>query len=223
MTEFIPQSVLAAQAVERAILRGELSPGKALRIHDLSEQLGIGATPLREGLTRLVARGHVQLVSNSGFRVTAMSEADLADILRVRTVIELEALAASIEQGDAKWEARVIAALHELRSFEAGASGEQEGNQQFDELHKAFHTSLLSACGSDRLLKMHSELYDQAYRYRMVMLKNVNSHSSVADIHVELADMVLSRDKAAAIDMLREHIQLTARLLTSAPPPTSTQ
>jgi GntR family carbon starvation induced transcriptional regulator len=223
MTNFIPQSLRAAQLVEQAILRGELPPGKPLRIQELSDKLGIGATPLREGLTRLVSQGHVQLVSNSGFRVKDVSEADLADILRVRTLIETEALAASIQRGDAKWEARIVAALHEMRSFEQRGLADQEGNHQFDELHKAFHTALLSACDSERLLDLHRALYDQAFRYRMVMLQNVNSHSDVADVHVELANLVLARDTVAATELLRSHIQLTARLYTVPARPASRQ
>lgn len=218
MTEAVTQSTLAVQAIERAILRGELEPGKPLRIQDLSKQFGIGATPLREGLSRLVSRGHVQLISNAGFRVAEISQTDLADILRTRTLIELEALEASIEQGDSKWEAGIVAALHELRSFESKARSEVEGNQQFDDLHKAFHTSLLLACGSPRLLALQSDLYDQAFRYRMVMLRKVGSHVAVADVHVELAEMVLDRDKASATRVLREHIQLTAQLYASVPP-----
>ena len=218
MFEAVTQSAQAVQALERAILRGELEPGKPLRIQDLSRQFGIGATPLREGLSRLVSRGQVQLISNAGFRVAEISASDLDDILRVRTLVELEALEASIDQGDSKWEAGIVAALHQLRSFESKARNEAEGNQQFDDLHKSFHTSMLAACGSPRLLALHSDLYNQAFRYRMVMLNRVGNHAKVADVHVELAQMVLDRDKAAATKVLREHIQLTARLYASVTP-----
>uniref|UniRef100_UPI0031015EF8 GntR family transcriptional regulator n=1 Tax=Neorhizobium sp. EC2-8 TaxID=3129230 RepID=UPI0031015EF8 len=47
----------AAALVEHDILAGVWSPGERLGIQALSERYGIGATPLREGLSRLVFRG----------------------------------------------------------------------------------------------------------------------------------------------------------------------
>ena len=51
----------------------------------------------------------------------------------------------------------------------------REGAPDFDRLHKGFHTALLAACGSKRLLAAHSDLYDQAYRYRRVMMRSFDS------------------------------------------------
>ena len=47
----------AAVLVEHDILTGQLEPGARLGIVDLARRYEIGATPLREGLSRLVSRG----------------------------------------------------------------------------------------------------------------------------------------------------------------------
>jgi Bacterial regulatory proteins, gntR family len=46
----------AASLVERDIA-GDLAPGARLGIVDLAQRYEIGATPLREGLSRLISRG----------------------------------------------------------------------------------------------------------------------------------------------------------------------
>ena len=46
----------------------------------------------------------------------------------------------------------------------------RRGRAEFDALHKSFHTALIAACGSPRLLAAHSDLYDQTYRYRRLMM-----------------------------------------------------
>src|SRR5690606_36198597 len=89
----------AAALVEHDILVGVWSPGDRLGIQALSERYGIGATPLREGLSRLVSRGLISAVGQKGFRVASVSEADLVDITEVRIMIETEALRRSIRDG----------------------------------------------------------------------------------------------------------------------------
>ena len=81
------------------------------------EAAGIGATPLREALSRLAARGLVDAIGMRGFRVKAISYEDLADIVRIRTTIEREALRLSMANGGGEWEAGVVASLHRLRHY----------------------------------------------------------------------------------------------------------
>src|SRR3979411_3408233 len=75
----------AATLVEQDILAGRLAPGARLGIHDLVERYEIGATPLREGLSRLISRGLIVGIGQRGFRVADISREDLLAITRQRT------------------------------------------------------------------------------------------------------------------------------------------
>ena len=124
----------AAAVVEHDILGGVWSPGDRLGIHALSERYGIGATPLREGLSRLVSRGLISAVGQKGFRVASVSEADLVDITQVRIMIEAEALRRSIRDGRDDWEAGILSSLHRLtRSVERDPETMREGTPEFDD------------------------------------------------------------------------------------------
>jgi GntR family transcriptional regulator, carbon starvation induced regulator len=166
----------AANLVERDIIAGHLAPGARLGIVDLVQRYEIGATPLREGLSRLISRGLIVGIGQRGFRVAEVSREDLLDITRMRTVIEIEALRLAMAQGDDAWEAGILSALHQMRRHIERTGNEfREGAPDFDQLHKRFHSTLLAACGSKRLLTAHSDLYDQAYRYRRVMMRSFDS------------------------------------------------
>jgi GntR family carbon starvation induced transcriptional regulator len=200
----------AATLVERDIIAGDLAPGARLGIVDLVRRYEIGATPLREGLSRLVSRGLIVGIGQRGFRVADISREDLLDITQMRTVVEIEALRLAIQHGDDAWEAAVISALHQMRRHIERTGNEfREGAPDFDRLHKAFHTSLLAACGSKRLLTAHSDLYDQAYRYRRVMMRSFDSGRKFVAAHQSLADLVLARDVAGAQAMLAAHLRST--------------
>jgi len=200
----------AATLVERDILIGHLAPGARLGIVDLVERYDIGATPLREGLSRLVSRGLIVGIGQRGFRVADISREDLADITAMRTAVEIEAVRLAITNGNDAWEADILSALHQLRRHIERTGNEfREGAEDFDRLHKGFHTALLGACGSKRMLAAHSDLYDQAYRYRRAMMRQFDSGKKFVRAHQLLADCILSRDIPGAQAMLSEHLHST--------------
>ena len=127
-----------------------------------------------------------------GFRVTPISRADLADIVLIRSVIEREALRLAWRAAAPTGRATSSRALHRLkRGVAQDPRGFREGDAGFDALHKAFHAALISACGSPRLIAAQSQLYDEAYRYRRLMmafvpLRRRNSSTS----HERLAELV---------------------------------
>jgi DNA-binding GntR family transcriptional regulator len=200
----------AATLVEQDILAGRLAPGARLGIVDLVQRYEIGATPLREGLSRLMSRGLIVGIGQRGFRVAEVSREDLADITCMRTAVEKEAVRLAIIHGDDAWEAGIVSALHQMRRHIERTGNEfREGAADFDRLHKGFHTALLAACGSGRMLGAHSDLYDQAYRYRRVMMRAIDSGAGFIRSHQMLADRVLARDVPGAQTMLEEHLHST--------------
>ena len=200
----------AATLVEHDILTGHLAPGARLGIVDLVQRYDIGATPLREGLSRLVSRGLIVGIGQRGFRVAEVSREDLLDITVMRTAVEIEAIRLAITQGDDAWEAGILSALHQMRRhIERTGNDFREGAPDFDRLHKGFHTTLLAACGSQRMLNAHSDLYDQAYRYRRVMMRAIASGEGFVREHQLLADCVLSRDIEGSQTMLAAHLRST--------------
>jgi DNA-binding GntR family transcriptional regulator len=207
-------SARAAQAIEADILAGRLAPDARLGIAEISARYGVGATPLREALSRLAARGLVAARGNRGFRVTPISRADLADIVLIRQVIEREAVQLAMARGDAAWEAEILGALHRLRRGVADdPRGFREGDAAFDGLHKAFHAALIAPCGSPRLLAAQSQLYDEAYRYRRLMLSSFHSPQEFVSSHERLADLVIGRAGETAAAELERHIASTLTLV----------
>ncbi|ABQ37921.1 GntR family transcriptional regulator [Bradyrhizobium sp. BTAi1] len=208
----------AAALIERDIVAGVLAPGSRLGIVELAKRYEIGPTPLREGLSRLVSRGLIVGIGQRGFRVAEVSRDDLVDITRMRTVVEKEALRLAMLNGGDPWEASIVAALHQMRRYiQRTQSVFREGAPEFDRLHKAFHTALLSACGSRRLLAAHSDLYDQAYRYRRVMMRSFDDGRGFIREHEALADLVLARDAAAAQARLEAHLRSTVAIVYPDP------
>lgn len=204
---------LAAQAesvLQRAIISGELAPEARLTLPSLEARYGFGATPLREALSRLVARGLVTMTGNKGFSVSAISRRDLEDLIRARSVIEEGALRMSIERHDGDWEDRLISAMHRLKRIVRQAGDViTDGNSDYDAAHRAFHSALIGGCGTARLIEIQGELFDQAYRYRRVMGAVGLDSVRAIEVHQKLVDLALGDDIEAACSEIKLHLRLT--------------
>lgn len=206
------QAAIAADTISAMILSGDLKGGSRLNIRDLVGQTGIGATPLREGISRLIARGLVKALDHRGFRVTETSPEDLEDIMQARLPLESEALRLSIEKGNDLWEAQVVSTLHRLVTFMNWAPQDtREAALGFDAVHKAFHMSLISECGSERMLAFLDVLYDQGFRYRHLLLSHGDPRLHLQGVqrieeHKELAELAMARRPDEAVEALRHHL-----------------
>ena len=91
------------------IIQGKLAPDSKLKIEHLRNAYDVGATPLREALSRLSSDGFVITEGQRGFRVTPISPEDLEDVTDLRITLELQALRKSLLSGGDDWESRVVA------------------------------------------------------------------------------------------------------------------
>ncbi|TMV10407.1 GntR family transcriptional regulator [Paenibacillus thermoaerophilus] len=70
------------------IIKREFNPRQKLSIPELSEQLGVSRTPVRDALNLLEKDGLVKTVSKVGTFVTAISAEDVLEIMDTRLMIE---------------------------------------------------------------------------------------------------------------------------------------
>ena len=204
----------AYASLRREILEGALEPGAKLRTEELRQRYGIGASTVRESLTRLLGEALVTAEGQRGFRVAPISLDDFSDLTQVRKMIETEALRQSILAGDEAWESRVVAAYYRLSKVEERIREEPQAvAPHFEERNREFHLALISACPSARLHRIYAMLYQQSERYRRVALIN---RARARDVHAEhkaIFEAVLARDVEQACALIGEHIDRTLTVL----------
>lgn len=202
----------ATEQLTKEIVSCAFAPGQKLLISELKKRYEMGASPLREALSRLCSLGLVIFDSGRGFRVAPTSKADLEDITMVREIIEIAALERAIATGDDEWEVGIVAGYARLeRTAARNTEGDGHVATEAEAAHKRFHTALVAACKSRRLLHAHKTLYDQACRYRHQMLEKANDLDIFLAIHKKLMEAVLARDIDEARARLTAHLRITLR------------
>lgn len=204
--------------LKRDIVAGVLAPGEKLRVRELALRYDVGTSPIREALTRVVADGLVTAEGRRGFRVAAISEADLHDLTHVRIMVETEALRLSIQKGDDAWEASVVSAYHSLGKLEVG--GAVNNFVEWEVRNWLFHHATIAACGSPRLLAIAETLHHQHRRYRTLSHGAGQGGRNIHSEHGQIVEALLARDSERACRAATDHILSTAgKIRLSGPRP----
>lgn len=210
-------------ALRNDIINGVHSPSSKLKVEHLKDVYQVSGGTLREALALLVADSLVYAEGQKGFFVSPMSLKDFKEITQLRVLLELQALKQSIENGDDKWEADVMAAYHRLALAEKKLALEdiEQRNAQFslwEERNAEFHAALVAGCESRWLLQFIGILYHQSERYRFLGIQyGTNLKRDLHAEHEALKDAALSRNIPLCSDILAEHISITYELFKKLP------
>lgn len=198
----------AFQELRRRIINGEIAPGERLKVESLKDLLDTGASPIREALSLLTSDQLVERIDQRGFRAAPASKAQFKELLTLRCQLEEIALRSSINAGDELWEEGLLLSHYRL------AKTDRSETEQFELLHRNFHTALLAACESPILLRFCGQLYDLNIRYRFLAGKSLGySKRDVAREHQLILDATLARDADLAAQHLLGHYSLTGNFL----------
>ena len=215
-----PASTVSEQAflsLRRDVLHGEHPPGSKLKLELLQVQYGFSSSPLREALNRLAQEGLVRADERRGFRVAPISVEDMADITRMRLLIDVSALRDAIAAGDDAWEADLLASFHRLERLESRLpEGPVVLDADWVQRHRDFHRALLAACPSQRQLALSASLFDQAERYRQISGRHRQNLRRKNEEHRRLMQAALKRDADTACMLLSEHMLSTQRNVVAA-------
>jgi len=193
------------------ILHCHLRPSSRLLFRDLRTTYASGMSPLREALMRLASDGLVILEDHKGFRVAPVSREEMVDIAATRCELEGLALKMSIEKGDDRWEANILARFHELSKRPTYVGGALD--YEWERRHDAFHQALYGASGLQWLTTFCQVLADRAFRYRHLLLEVVDRTRDHRAEHEAIQRAALARDADIAVDLLKRHYLRTVQTL----------
>ena len=196
------------------ILTCAIEPGHRLGTDQLRGRYDVGISPVREALNRLLAEKLVCFEDQKGFHVAGVGEEDLVDLLRMRCWSEETALRESMANPNEDWEEKIVLAYHRLSRTPRSSDTEKfRFNPEWEVLHRDFHMTILSNCGSPRLLAHCELLADQAQRYRQLAASISFPTRTERDEHKTLMETALSGDVEAAVEAHHAHLRMTLEII----------
>ncbi len=188
-------------ALRSNIRKGKILPGQPLQEVQLSAQLGVSRTPVREALARLANEGLVAADGRS-FAVPSLTVADIDDIYELRLLIEPAAL-----RQVAGCASDLGIRVPIMEALEASIAAHKHGDTAaFIDANARFRTAWLS-CVLNRRLVYAVQLYaDHVHHVRAVTLGNPKVRIVVLKGLRRIAAALAAGDGDAAAAAMRDHL-----------------
>ncbi|MBK5268491.1 MAG: GntR family transcriptional regulator [Acidimicrobiia bacterium] len=192
-----------------AILDGKLTGGTRLVQADIASTMGVSTTPVREALRDLAAEGLIKLDPHRGGIVHELVFGELEEILRLRTILEPEAIRQA-------WPNVTDELIDEIESVHHKI-GTASSTSEFVQLNDRFHRLLFEKAAAPRLLGILETLTAPWVMYVSAALNQDDQHRErAAQGHSEILEALRNRDVDGVIEASIEHLSITHRTLEAA-------
>lgn len=189
--------------IKRLILCNQIMPGQKLHHQELSERLGVSRTPVREALTRLVQEGYVSFLPNRGFTCKEIGIQEAEELYELREALEAFAVERAIEN-------LTGSALAQLRSNVSSYGRDVQNRFTRERLvyDQDVHLAIVRIAGNETLTNTLSHVFERIVLKRRTdglydQARGVAAHQE----HLKLLEAMERRDVAAAVALVRQHIQ----------------
>lgn len=206
----IPLREQIINAIRDAIIEGKFKPGEKISEQELSEQLGVSRTPIREAIQILQQQGLVKIVPKSGTYVTDVEVEELKDSLSIRIAIEELALRQAIERSDDEQWQKLCSHLEEILAHMQKAA-KNGSTIEATELDIEWHTQLIDAAQNQYLSRLWRTSGLQYLIWSPERSLYPLAQDKLSDItisrHQELLDILKTKNLSACCRTIRSHIE----------------
>ncbi|MEJ1087252.1 GntR family transcriptional regulator [Microbacterium sp. Mu-80] len=190
---------LIAIELRKAIFSGALSVGASLGEVEISAQLGVSRSPLREAAQRLVQEGILVAVPGRGMSVAVIEGEQIDDVYEMRLAVEAQAVRRITRAGSTETLEAITRAFDELVTASEGDDARAIGDADLE-----FHQVLVDAAGSDRMTRAMATLIMQTRIVSFSVAEGYSVRRSVSPTYRTLLDALAAADAGAAVDALEQ-------------------
>ena len=171
----------------------QFRPGERINEVDLSRQLSISRTPVREALNRLAAEGFLTSVTNRGFFGRKLDAKEILDLYEHRCLLEQAIVRLACERASDD-------ELEELVRFVEGSQADP-AQQPLEVLRddEEFHLRIARLTRNAELVRSLSAINSRIHFVRWIDLR---TRARSKDAHLRLAHLLRQRDQERAAEQV---------------------
>lgn len=194
---------LAYDAIKKAITEMDMyGQDNEIRLDErqLSTDLGVSRTPIREALTVLEQEGFVRSVPRRGIFVVRKSKREIIDMIIVWAALEsMAARLAATKASD-----RELGSLRDMfHDFEDEAPSEHMN--EYSNANIRFHQTIIGLSGCAMIGEMTENLFIHIRGIRAVSVRQENRSERSLQEHRGIIAALIARDADLAERLVREH------------------
>lgn len=186
------------EELRRRILTGAIPVGQRLRQSEIAADFQVSTTPVREALRDLAAEGLVQIDTNRGAVIRALTPEELLEVLELQLVVEHETLSRAVPNysDDLIAEAE---RLHEMMK-------KSDDPLQFTLINYDFHMLLSRPSERWRSLSILRGLFNSATIQIKEDIASWEGRRAIGEAdHAEMLEAARERDVDRMLGILHQH------------------
>lgn len=198
------------EELRRQILAGELPPGTVLPEIELAQRFHVARPTVRSAVQELVDRGVLRREAGRSARVPVLGEDDVRDVYFAREAIELRAIEFTTTAQDlAALLEPVAEALAGMEQVPADAAW-----SEMAEADLAFHSALVRATGSERLVRMFEDVLEEVRLCLAQLEARYPQRDELVAEHRGILEAIRAGDPDVARRQMLSHLDSAVRDLT---------
>ncbi len=191
----------AREVIKHLIFSGTYKPGERLKEAELSKQLGISRSPVREAIQSLANEGLVRLAPQRGAFVAAFDVGEIRELYEVRIALECLAVRRAVEKA-------TFGQLEELgkllKSTEDTLKSSDSASYPRD---LDFHRQICRLAQNDTLLDHASEIHAQLQLARLRSSSKPGRARKAYEEHVAIYEALKEGNVEKAGETMRSHLR----------------
>lgn len=199
----------AYEQIREMVTRFRLKPDERLNESELSKQLGLSRTPLREALNRLSMEGFLQTRSGKGFFCRSLDPKEIFELYQFRAAVECGGARIAAEIGDPAEVEALLTFLIETADSEGASTSTLVS---YDE---QFHEGIMKLTGNKEMLKTLRNINDRIRCVRWIDMDR-RGRKSTQNEHLEIAQALKKKDVDRCVAALQKHISRRLEEITSS-------
>lgn len=193
----------AYQIIKKRIITTSYAPAQILNEQQISEEIGIGRTPVHQAVHRLARDGFLQINPRKGVLVRPVSLDEAAQIIEVRLINEPRAAELAARMA---LRADIEEAKHLLDEALIHISGPRN-IEALMEIDRRFHNWITRVGQNTVLADILMQIHDRSARFWFLSLSESIHAERVQAEHLEILEAIASKDEARAAHAMRSHVE----------------
>ena len=194
--------------IRQLIVESHLQPGQRVPELEISRDLGVSRTPIREALKVLAAEGLVELLPLRGAMVKTFSKKDATDMLALMAVLEIFA-ADKACKADQKKVDQVLALQARMSLLHAKGK-----RSEYFEVNQQIHDAIVAMADNESLSLVHSALSKRMRSLRFSGNSTPDNWRNALKEHEEIAAALQQRDTKKIKKAVGLHFKNTVKRIT---------
>jgi DNA-binding GntR family transcriptional regulator len=185
--------------LKRRILSLDLPPGRRLFEPELSQQLQVSRTPLREALRLLLAEDLLEQLPTGGMVVRTLSAGEIEELYSVRAALEgLMAAEAALRMTDESAEALRLLVARNRKLVDVADDAMNAGHD--------FHLRITDIAANSWAARLHEQVDGQMARYRAFTNQSQSRRTQALQEHELILEALITQDAPQARALAESHV-----------------